>query len=71
MVPTLKSNLKAGTNLNYGTNLEVDTSFEAGTSLKLVQTWITYKEMFTLDTQPVSYCNLCWMSQFVTLRDFI
>ena len=50
MVPTLKSDLKAGTNLNDGTNLEVDTSFEAGTGLKLVPTWITYKEMFTLDT---------------------
>ena len=50
LVSTLKSDLKAGTNLNDGTNLEVDTSFEAGTVLKLVLTWITYKEMFTLDT---------------------
>ena len=51
--PTLKCNLKAGTNLKDGTNFELDTSFEAGTDLKLVPTWIIYKEMFTMYTQPV------------------
>ena len=85
LVPTLKSNLKAGINLNDGTNLEVDTSFEAGIHLKLVPTRITYKEMFTLDTQSVitmllllspkllSYCTWVWdfMRLYVTVRDFM